>query len=65
MLRSQLRDLCQRNFEVLVNVVAQRFERRNVKNLGFIGKRAVAGGAHQAVQADQERGQGLAGPRGG
>ncbi len=57
-------DFGQRNFEVLADVVAQRLERRDVDYFNLVRERAVARGAHQSVQADQKRGQRLAGPGG-
>jgi hypothetical protein len=50
----------QRHFQVLVNVVAERLQRRDVNDFGLIRERAGAGGAHQFVEADQKRGQRLA-----
>ena len=46
----------QRNLQVLMNIVAQRLERRNVKNLRVIGKLAYARLPDQRIQSHQKRG---------
>ena len=57
-------DLGQRDFEVLVDVVAERLERRDVNDLGLVGQRPQARAAHQAVDGGEEGGERFAGPRG-
>jgi len=54
-------DFGERHFQVDVDIVAQRLERRDVDDLGLVGERAETGGAHQPVEAEQKRGEGLAG----
>src|SRR5579864_9603296 len=58
---SHLQDFAKRYFKVLLDVIAQRFERRNVEDLGAITEGAVQSLAHQAVNASEERGECLAG----
>jgi hypothetical protein len=58
-------DFRKRHFQIDVDVVAQRLERRDVDDFGLVGKRPEAGGAHQAVEAQQKGGQRLAGACGG
>ena len=62
--RGELGDFGQRYFEVLVDVVAQSFEGRDVDDLGLVGKLAGAGGTNQAVQADEESGECFSGTGG-
>ena len=62
--RGELGDFGQRYFEVLVDVVAERLKGRDVDDLGFIGKLAVAGGANQPVKTDEKRGERFAGTGG-
>ena len=39
---------------LLVHVVGERLERRDVDDLGFVGELAGARGAHQTVEADEK-----------
>ena len=55
--RGQFGNLGQRNFQVLVDVVAQRLERRDVDDFGFVRQLADARLANQAIQAEQKGGQ--------
>jgi hypothetical protein len=57
-------DFRERHFQVDVDIVAERLERRDVDDFGLVGQRAEAGGAHQAVEAEQEGGQRFAGAGG-
>ena len=57
-------NLGQGDFEVLANVVAQRFQRRHVDNARFVRQRAGAGFAHQLIEADQKCRECFAGPGG-
>ena len=50
-------DLAQRDFEVLLDVVAQRLQRRNVENFGAVAQFAGERLAHQAIDADEECGE--------
>ncbi len=54
----------ERHVEVLVNVVAERFQRRDVEHLRRVGQAAVQTRAHEIVEADQERRERLTRPRG-
>ena len=63
-LARQSGNLGQRDFEILMNVVAQRLERRDVDDLGPVGQRTQAGAAHQAVDGGEEGGERFAGARG-
>ncbi len=58
-------DFGERRIQILADIVAERFERRDVDDGGFIGKRTVARGPDEAVQADQERRERFAGSGGG
>ncbi len=51
---SQRSDAFERSFEVLANIVAQGFERRDVDHLGLVGQLAQAGLAHQIVNRGEE-----------
>ena len=59
-LGGQRQDFAQRAVEVLLDVVAQRLQRRDVEDFGAVVQRAVERFAHQAVNADEERRQRLA-----
>ena len=63
-LGSQRQDLAQRPVEVLLNIVAQRFERRDVHDLGAVVQRAFQRFAHQTINADQKCSQRFAGTGG-
>ena len=60
----QLPDPLQRHGEVAVDVVGQRLQRRDVDDLRPVAQPAVQPLPHQAVEARQERGKGLAGAGG-
>ena len=60
----QSEDLSQRHFKILLDVVAQRLQRRDVENFGAVRQISSQGLAHQSVNTSEERGQGLAGPGG-
>jgi len=53
----------QRRFEVLANVVGERFERRDVHDERLVGKLARFGAPDQPVEAERERRQRLSGAR--
>jgi len=57
---SQRADLVKRTLQILVNIVAQRLERRTVDNLRLVWQFARACAADQAIDANQERSQRLA-----
>ena len=63
-LACHLQNFAERDFEVLLNVIAQSFERRYVENFGAIAQVACQRFAHQPVYAGQKGGQRLAGPGG-
>ncbi len=56
----QRRDFAQRTFKVFLNVISQRLQRRDIKDLGAVHEIAAQRFAHQPVNADQERRQCLA-----
>ena len=53
-LGGQCQDFAQRTFEILLNIVAQRFQRRDVENFGRVAQRAGERLSHQAINADQK-----------
>ena len=53
-LAGQRENLAERNFEVLLDVVAQRFQRRDVENFGAIAQFAGERLADKAIDADEE-----------
>src|SRR5579863_2766948 len=57
---SHLQNFAERDFEVLLNVVAQSLQRRNVEHFRAILKIASQRLPHQSVNAGEERGEGLA-----
>ena len=59
-LARQLQDFAERHVEIFLNVVAERFERRDVKHFGLIQQIAGKRLAHQAINARQKRGQSFA-----
>ena len=63
-LLSQRADLGQRPLQVLLNIIAQRLERRAVDDLRVVRQFACACTADQAVDADQKSSQSLPGARG-
>ena len=52
-----LQNFAKRNFEVLLNVVAEGLQRRDVQNFGAVVKFAGQGLAHQAINAGEKRRQ--------
>ena len=50
----------QRSLQVLLYIVRQRFQRRDIQNIRFIGQPAGQCFPHQVVNRREERGQGLA-----
>ena len=58
-------DARERHFQVLVHVVAERLERRDVDHPGRVGQRRPAAVPDQGVDGGEEPGQGLARPGGG
>ena len=57
----QRENFAQRSFEVLLDVIAQGLQRRDVQHLSAVARRTVECLAYQAINADQERGKRLAG----
>ena len=57
-------NLAERNVQVLMNIVAQRLQRRNVDDFGLIGERTQSRPPDQSVDAQQKRGQGFSRARG-
>ena len=53
-LAGQRENFAQRNFEILLDVVAQRLQRRDVENFGAIAQLAGERFADQAIDADEE-----------
>ena len=53
----QRQDLAERAFEVLLDVVAQRLQRRDVENFGAVVQVAGQRFAHQAIDADEKCGE--------
>ena len=64
-LKGDLLDLGERVLEVAADVVAECLERRDVKDVDFVGQRLLLGPANEAVDGDEEGGEGLAGAGGG
>ncbi len=60
----QLENFSQRDVQILLNVVAQRFQRRNVQDFGLIEQVAGERFAHQHVNAGEKCGERLAGTGG-
>jgi hypothetical protein len=52
-----LQNFSERDFEILLDVVAERLERRDVENFGAVAQFARERLAHQPVNAGQEGGQ--------
>src|SRR5439155_9564122 len=55
------RDFSQRGLQILLDIVAERLERRNIDHLDTVFKRARARGPNQVVEAEQKGGQRLPG----
>ena len=64
-LLQNLQDAIQRLLEVVLNVVAERLERRDVDNLGGVRQRSLLPLPDQVVNRREKRGQGFARPGGG
>ena len=64
-LDSQGRDLLQWLLEVLLDVVAERFQRRHVQHPAFVRERAIGRSMNELIQADEEGCERLAGTRWG
>src|SRR5215472_28781 len=60
-LAGQLQNLAQRYFEVLLDIVAQRLERRNVNDLRPVVQLSRQGLANQLIDADEKCCESLAG----
>src|SRR6266851_1336255 len=60
-LSGQGHDLGQRAFQVFLYVIAQRFERGNIKDLRSVTEIAGEGSAHQRINTYKEGGKSLAG----
>ena len=54
-------DAGQRNFQIAMDVVGERFERRDIDDLDLLGQAAVEALADEVVDGDEERRKGLAG----
>ena len=59
------RDLGERGVQVLLHIVAEGFERRDINHLHPVGKRSRTGGADQVVDTQQKRGESFPRPGGG
>ena len=59
-LAGHLQNFAQRDFEILLNVVAKGFERRNVEDFGAVSEIAGERLAHEAIDAGEKRSQGFA-----
>ncbi len=60
----ELQNFSQRDVQIPLNVVSQRFQRRHVENFGLIEQVARERFAHERVNAGEECGERLAGTRG-
>ena len=60
-LARQLQNFAERGVEIFLNVVAERFQRRDVKDFGLIQQIAGDRFAHQPINAGEKRGQSFAG----
>ena len=49
------------HFQILVNIITQRFERGDINDFSFVGEFSGAGRTYQTVQTDEKGGQRLAG----
>ena len=63
-LAGHLQNFAKRHFEVLLDIVAQRLQWRNVENFGAVLKIARKRLAHQPINASEKRSQGLTGAGG-
>jgi hypothetical protein len=59
-----LQNLAKRDFEVLLNIVAQRLQRRNIEDFGSVLKIARQRLAYQAINAGEKCGKSFAGAGG-
>ena len=64
-LARHLQNLAQRPFEIFLDVVAQRLQRRDIQHFGAVVQITRQRLAHQTINAGQKRGQRLAGAGGG
>ena len=55
-----LQNLAERNFEIFLDVVAERLQRGDVEHLGLVGELSCEGFAHQGVDASQKCREGFA-----
>ncbi len=55
-----LQNLAQRPFEILLDIVAQRFQRRHIQNFGAVFEMTGQCFAHQSINAGQKRGESFA-----
>ena len=60
-LARHLQDFAQRDFEIFLDVVAQRLQRRDIQNFGAVVEITRQRLAHQSIDAGQKRGQSFAG----
>ena len=63
-LAGQRENFAERDFEIFLDVVAQRFQRRNIENFGAVGRSSGERFAHQAIDAGEKCGQRFAGSGG-
>ena len=54
-------DAGKRRLQIAMDVIRQRFQRRNVNDMRFVGQRFLETLAHEVVERSHERGKGLAG----
>src|ERR1700688_1871383 len=62
-LTRHLQNFPERYFEVLLDVVTQRLQWRNVEDLGAVLQTALQSFTHEPINAGEKRGEGLAGTR--
>jgi hypothetical protein len=62
-LAGEFQNLAQRHVEIFLNIVAERFERRDVQNLGLVLDLAGERLAHQAINACEKGRKSLTGTR--
>ena len=56
-LAGERENFAERSFQIFLDVVPQRFERRNVENLRAVGEISGKSFANQAVDAGEKRGE--------
>ena len=59
-LPGELKNFAERSFQILLNVVTQRLERRDIEDIGLVGQFPAEGFANEAIDADEKRGQSFA-----